>query len=45
MQMQVWFFPGSCDFSRMNNASASTMECRMLAGQAVVPVQAAFGGW
>ena len=37
--------PGTCDLSHTAPASAATLECRQLAGQAVIPVQAAFGGW
>jgi hypothetical protein len=42
---KVWLAPGSCDFSRMEAHSAASMRCHHLRGHAVVPVQAAFGGW
>ncbi|KAF6252650.1 hypothetical protein COO60DRAFT_505510 [Scenedesmus sp. NREL 46B-D3] len=42
---RVSFVPGSCDFSVMQVHSAASMRCTYLAGHAVVPVQAAFGGW
>jgi hypothetical protein len=42
---KVWLVPGTCDFSFMQNHSAASMKCSYIRGQAVVPVQAAFGGW
>jgi hypothetical protein len=42
---KVWLVPGTCDFSFMQQRSAASMRCTYLQGHAVVPVQAAFGGW
>jgi hypothetical protein len=41
----VLFEPGTCSFSAMKNSSAATFTCMYINGHAVVPVQAAFGGW
>jgi hypothetical protein len=42
---KVFFRPGTCDFTAMTNHSAATFTCTHINGHAVVPVQAAFGGW
>lgn len=42
----LWMIPDTCDFSRLSPQGWSAApECRMLGGQAVVPLQAGFGGW
>jgi hypothetical protein len=43
--MMIWIPPGTCDMSAMAPESAADLECSHLGGEAVIPVQAAFGGW
>ncbi|KAF6251796.1 hypothetical protein COO60DRAFT_583369 [Scenedesmus sp. NREL 46B-D3] len=41
----IYLVPGTCDLSLMPKHSAATLACKQLRGHAVLPVQAAFGGW
>jgi hypothetical protein len=45
MDTMVWFKPGTCDLSSMNQVSREGFTCQMQGGQPIVPVKAGFGGW
>lgn len=43
--LEVWLKTNSCYLGHMHPDSARSFNCSYVGGQAVIPVQAAFGGW